>query len=167
MYYIFFFRMFYLSTLLSTLSSLFCSTLYLPLSYISSYYLMIHTDYGLDGPGSNLMWGRDFPPVQTGPGAQPSLLYNVYRVFPGGKVRQDKRLLFRYTVTTFRSSSLTCTALTLWLLLSGTQVSSTTMYTKIHHIYIANLQTNSDVLLTAHLSIISVINQPNAQNLFL
>jgi hypothetical protein len=26
-------------------------------------------------------------PVQTGPGAQPSLLYNGYRVFPGGKER--------------------------------------------------------------------------------
>ena len=29
--------------------------------------------------------GRDFPPVQTGPGAHPTSLYNVYRSFPGGK----------------------------------------------------------------------------------
>ena len=40
--------------------------------------------------------GRDFPPVQTGPGAHPaswgppSLLYNGYRVFPGGKVRPGR-----------------------------------------------------------------------------
>ena len=30
------------------------------------------TDYGLDGPGSNPGWGRDFPPVQTSPGAHPT-----------------------------------------------------------------------------------------------
>jgi len=53
MYYIFCFRMFYISTLQSNLSSLFSSTLYHPLSHISSYYLMIHTDYGLGGPGSH------------------------------------------------------------------------------------------------------------------
>jgi len=29
----------------------------------------IAIDYGLDGPGSNLGGARDFPPVQTGPGA--------------------------------------------------------------------------------------------------
>ena len=31
----------------------------------------IATDYGLDGPGS-IPVGRDFPPVQTGPGAHPA-----------------------------------------------------------------------------------------------
>ena len=35
-------------------------------------------------------WGRDFPPVQTGPRGPPSLLYNGYRVFPGGKVRSGR-----------------------------------------------------------------------------
>ena len=29
----------------------------------------IATDYGLEGPGIESRWGRDFPPVQTGPGA--------------------------------------------------------------------------------------------------
>ena len=47
----------------------------------------IATDYGLDGPGIESQWGRDFPPVQTGPGAPPSLLYNGYRAFPGCKER--------------------------------------------------------------------------------
>jgi len=32
----------------------------------------IVTDYGLDGPGIESRWGRDFPPVQTGPGANPA-----------------------------------------------------------------------------------------------
>ena len=32
----------------------------------------IATDYGLDGPGIEPRWGRDFPPVKTGPGAHPA-----------------------------------------------------------------------------------------------
>ena len=45
----------------------------------------IATRYGLDGPGIESRWGARFSsPVQTGP---PSLLYNGYRVFPGGKKR--------------------------------------------------------------------------------
>ena len=32
----------------------------------------IATDYGLDGPGIESRWGRDFPPVQTSPGAHPA-----------------------------------------------------------------------------------------------
>ena len=32
----------------------------------------IATDYGLDGPGIKSRWGRDLPPVQTGPGAHPA-----------------------------------------------------------------------------------------------
>jgi hypothetical protein len=42
------------------------------------------TAYGLDGPGIESRWGRDFPHRSWG---QLSLLYNGYRVFPGGKVR--------------------------------------------------------------------------------
>jgi hypothetical protein len=48
----------------------------------------IATAYGLDGPGIESRWGARFSaPVQTGP---PSLLYNGYRVFPGGKVRPGR-----------------------------------------------------------------------------
>jgi hypothetical protein len=44
----------------------------------------IATRSGLEGPGIESQWGARFSaPVQTGP---PSLLYNGYRVFPGGKV---------------------------------------------------------------------------------
>ena len=42
----------------------------------------IATAYGLDGPGIESRWGRDFSHQ-----SRPSLLYNKYRVFPGGKVR--------------------------------------------------------------------------------
>jgi len=34
--------------------------------------------------------GRNFPPVQTDLWGPPSLLYNGYRVFPGGKVRSGR-----------------------------------------------------------------------------
>jgi hypothetical protein len=46
----------------------------------------IATDYGLEGPGIESRWGEIFrcPDRPWGP---PSLLYNGYRVFPGGKVR--------------------------------------------------------------------------------
>jgi len=41
----------------------------------------IATRYGLDGLGIESRWGRDFPHLSS----PPSLLYNGYRVFPGGK----------------------------------------------------------------------------------
>jgi len=47
--------------------------------------------YGLDGPGIETRWGVRFSaPVQTGPRSPPSLLYNGYRVFPGGKERPGR-----------------------------------------------------------------------------
>jgi hypothetical protein len=46
----------------------------------------IATGYGLEGPGIESRLGaRFFAHVQTGPGGPSSLLYNGYRVFPGGK----------------------------------------------------------------------------------
>ena len=44
----------------------------------------IATGYGLDGPGIESRWGRDFPHL-----SRPSLLYSGYRVFPGGKERPE------------------------------------------------------------------------------
>jgi len=45
----------------------------------------IATDYGLEGPGSNP--GGDGTSARSDrPGGPPNLLYNGYRVFPGGKV---------------------------------------------------------------------------------
>jgi len=45
--------------------------------------VLIATGYGLDGPGIEYRWGRDFPDRPWGP---PSLLYNGYGVFPRGRV---------------------------------------------------------------------------------
>ena len=45
----------------------------------------IATDYGLDGSGSNPGGGRDFPPVQTGPGAHPASCKMGTGSFPGVK----------------------------------------------------------------------------------
>jgi hypothetical protein len=50
----------------------------------------IATDYGLDGPGIESRWGRDFPPRPDRPWRPPSFLYNGYRVFPGGKERPER-----------------------------------------------------------------------------
>jgi len=46
----------------------------------------IATDYGLDGPGMESRWSEIFrrPDWPCGP---PSLLYNGYRVFSGGRKR--------------------------------------------------------------------------------
>jgi hypothetical protein len=41
--------------------------------------------YGLDGPGIESRWGRDFTHHPDRPWGPPSLLYKWYRVFPGGK----------------------------------------------------------------------------------
>jgi len=41
----------------------------------------IATGYGLDGPGIESRWRRDFPHLSS------SLLYIGYRIFPGGKER--------------------------------------------------------------------------------
>jgi hypothetical protein len=46
----------------------------------------IATGYGLDGPGiENPGGGEIFSTRPDRPWGPPSLLYNVYRVFPGGK----------------------------------------------------------------------------------
>ena len=44
------------------------------------------TGYGLDGPGIESRWrGKIFRTCPDRPWGPPSLLYNGYRVFPGGK----------------------------------------------------------------------------------
>jgi len=48
--------------------------------------LGIATDYGLDGPGIECRWGSEiFRTCPDRPCGPPSLLYNGYRLFPGGK----------------------------------------------------------------------------------
>jgi hypothetical protein len=45
----------------------------------------IATRYGLEGPGIDSRWGEIFRTYPDRLRGQPSLLYNGYRVFPGGK----------------------------------------------------------------------------------
>ena len=47
----------------------------------------IVTGYGLDGPVIDPRWERDFPYLSRPAWGPPTLLYNGYRVFPGGKER--------------------------------------------------------------------------------
>jgi hypothetical protein len=48
----------------------------------------IGTGYGLDGPWIESRWGPDFPHLNPDrPWGPPYLLYNGYRVFPGGRKR--------------------------------------------------------------------------------
>jgi hypothetical protein len=50
----------------------------------------ITTGYGLDGPGIESRWRRDFPHLSRQALGPLSLLYNGYRVFPGGKERPGR-----------------------------------------------------------------------------
>jgi hypothetical protein len=51
----------------------------------------IATGYGLDDSGIESRWGARFSaPVQTAPAALPTLLYNGYWLFPGGKERPGR-----------------------------------------------------------------------------
>ena len=47
----------------------------------------IATGYGLDGPGIKSRWGEIFRTRPHRPWGPPSILYNGYRVCPGGKER--------------------------------------------------------------------------------
>jgi len=48
------------------------------------------TGYGLDGPGIESWWGEISRTCPDRPWSPPSLLYNEYRVFPGGKERPGR-----------------------------------------------------------------------------
>ena len=50
----------------------------------------IATGYRLDGPGIEYQWGEIFRTCPDRPWGPPSLLYNGYRVFPGGKERPGR-----------------------------------------------------------------------------
>ena len=51
----------------------------------------IMTGYGVDGPGIESRWGGEiFRTCPDRPWGPPSLLYNGYRVFPGGKERPGR-----------------------------------------------------------------------------
>ena len=49
----------------------------------------IANNYGLDDPGYRIPVGRDFPPVQTGPGAHPASCTMGTWSFPGANYGRD------------------------------------------------------------------------------
>jgi len=50
----------------------------------------VSTAYGLDGPEIESRWGEIFRTCPYRSWGPPSLLYNGYRVFPGGKVLPER-----------------------------------------------------------------------------
>ena len=50
----------------------------------------IATYYGLDGPGIESRWGEIFRTCPDRPWGASSLMYNGYRVFPGGRKRPGR-----------------------------------------------------------------------------
>ena len=50
----------------------------------------IAIDYGLDGPGIESRWVRNFSARPDRPWGPPSLQYSEYRVFPGGILRPER-----------------------------------------------------------------------------
>ena len=84
----------------------------------------IATDYRLDGPGSN-PGGTRFSVRPDRPWGPPSLLYNEYRVFPGGKVRPGRAadhsppssaaVMEEYSYTSTHSLGLDGNTLTLYI----------------------------------------------------
>jgi hypothetical protein len=50
------------------------------------------TGYGLDGPGIETRWGEIYRTSPDRPWGPPSVLYNGYRVFPGGTMRPGRAL---------------------------------------------------------------------------
>jgi hypothetical protein len=77
----------------------------------------IATRYGLEGPGIESRWGeifRTYPDRLQGP---PSLLYNGYRVFPGGKCVRGVMLTTHPLLVARLGKSWAIPPLTLWILL--------------------------------------------------
>jgi hypothetical protein len=52
--------------------------------------VVIATDFGLDGPEIESRWGEIFHACPDRSWGPLSILYNGYRVFPGGKVRPGR-----------------------------------------------------------------------------
>ena len=74
----------------------------------------IATGYGLDGPGIESRWGRDFPYLSRLALGPTSLLYNGYRVFTGGKKRQGRDADLSLLLVLWSRKSRAISLLPLW-----------------------------------------------------
>jgi hypothetical protein len=77
--------------------------------------LTANTDYGLDGPGIESRWRRDFPRlVQTGPGAHPASCTTGTGSFLGVKCGRDVLLTTHPLLVPWSWKSTAITLPTLW-----------------------------------------------------
>jgi hypothetical protein len=77
----------------------------------------IATSYGLEGPGIESRWGEIFRIYPDRPRGPPSLLYNGYRVFPGGKGGRGVMLTTHPLLVPRLRKNWAIPPLTLWVLL--------------------------------------------------
>jgi hypothetical protein len=77
----------------------------------------IATGYGLEGPGIESRWGEIFRTYPDRLRAPPNLLYNGYRVFPGGKGGRGVMLTTHTLLVPRLRKSWAIPPLTLWVLL--------------------------------------------------
>jgi hypothetical protein len=77
----------------------------------------IATRYGLEGPGVESRWGEFFCTYPDRLQGLPSLLYNGYRVFPGGKGGRGLMLTTHPLLVPRLRKSEAIPPLTLWVLL--------------------------------------------------
>jgi hypothetical protein len=77
----------------------------------------IATRYGLEGPGIESRWGENFRTYTDRLRGPPSLLYNGYRVFPGGKGGRGVNLTTHPLLVLRLRKSWAIPPLTLWFLL--------------------------------------------------
>ena len=89
----------------------------------------IATGYGLHGPGIESRWGRDLPPVQTGPGAHPASCTVGAWSFPGVKSGRGVMLTPHHLLVPWSRKSRAIPLLPLWAVRS---VQSLRACTRVH-----------------------------------
>ena len=109
--------------------------------------------YGLDGPGIESRWGRDFPPVQIGPGAHPASCTMGTGSFLGVKCGRDVLLTTHPLLVPWSWKSIAIPLPTIWATIgpvmgtfyqhvSGTSmpiIRSSRLYVSYYHLWCAVL----------------------------
>ena len=93
----------------------------------------IATDYGLDGPESNPCGWRDFPPVQTGPGAHPASSATGTGSFPRVKCGRGVLLTNHHHLVPRSWKSRTIPLPTLWATLTWNTSHSKSNSARFYH----------------------------------
>jgi hypothetical protein len=93
----------------------------------------IATRYGLEGPGIESRWGEIFHTYPNRLWGPPSLLYNGYRVFPGGKSGRGMMLTTHPLLVPRLRKNWAIPPLTLWVLLGLLRGSHPLPLLQVHH----------------------------------